>query len=252
MAARRAREPRSRADRNGGLAGQAGLVIARHFITMDAIRVADTDALAAVPKLPGANAPKIAAHIPAMGEVIDKLTSAGVNMSEPITEDAASGPLAGRVIVVTRGMNGALAGRNRNDVKELIASRTRQPHPSLTCSSGTSPPPRPGANTWATSRIFRSRTGSSSISRPSWTASAARSSAGPCPPHAHQPGRRRTADGSQTTRCRLDGAVFHSDHGTQYGSGSSPASATNSGSHGRWARSAPAPTAQPAKASAPP
>ncbi|MET8276212.1 hypothetical protein [Streptomyces sp. NPDC005096] len=51
MAARRAREPRSRADRNGGFADQAGLVIARHFITMDAIRAADTDALAAVPKL---------------------------------------------------------------------------------------------------------------------------------------------------------------------------------------------------------
>jgi DNA ligase (NAD+) len=95
-------------------------VIARHFITMDAIRAADTDALAAVPKLPGANAPKIAAHIPAMGEVIDKMTSARVNMSEPVTEDAASGPLAGQVIVVTGGMNGALAGRNRNDVKELI------------------------------------------------------------------------------------------------------------------------------------
>jgi DNA ligase (NAD+) len=95
-------------------------VLARHFITMDAIRAADTDALAAVPKLPGANAPKIAAHIAAMGEVIDKMTSAGVNMSEPVTEDAASGPLAGQVIVVTGGMNGALAGRNRNDVKELI------------------------------------------------------------------------------------------------------------------------------------
>ncbi|MEU8835449.1 integrase core domain-containing protein [Streptomyces sp900116325] len=48
--------------------------------------------------------------------------------------------------------------------------------------------------------MFRSRTGSSSISQPSWTASAARSSAGPCPPHAHQPGRRRTADGSHDPR----------------------------------------------------
>ncbi|MFF0290778.1 BRCT domain-containing protein [Streptomyces sp. NPDC005262] len=55
-----------------------------------------------------------------MGEVIDKMTSAGVNMSEPVTEDAASGPPAGQVVVVTGGMNGALAGRNRNDVKELI------------------------------------------------------------------------------------------------------------------------------------
>ncbi|WP_431968711.1 hypothetical protein [Actinacidiphila sp. bgisy160] len=56
---------------------------------MDAIRTADTDALAAVPRLPGANAPRIAAHIAAMGEVIDKMTSAGVSKSEPVRRRAA-------------------------------------------------------------------------------------------------------------------------------------------------------------------
>jgi DNA ligase (NAD+) len=94
--------------------------IARHFVTMDKIRAADADALAAVPKLPGANAAKIAAHIAAMGKVIDKLTAAGVNMTEPVTEGATSGPLTGQVVVVTGGMSGALAGCTRNDVKELI------------------------------------------------------------------------------------------------------------------------------------
>ncbi|GLF98038.1 NAD-dependent DNA ligase LigA [Streptomyces yaizuensis] len=95
--------------------------IARHFRTMDAIRAADVDALAAVPKLPAANAPKIAAHIAAMGEVIDKLAAAGVNMREPVTEDAATGPLTGQIVVVTGGMREALAKfTNRNAMRELI------------------------------------------------------------------------------------------------------------------------------------
>ncbi len=94
--------------------------IARHFRTMDAIRAADTDALSAVPKLPPANAPRIAAHIAAMAPVIDKLTAAGLSMTEPETDTPDGGPLTGHVVVVTGGMSGALAGRNRNDVKEMI------------------------------------------------------------------------------------------------------------------------------------
>ncbi|WP_432156057.1 NAD-dependent DNA ligase LigA [Streptomyces sp. bgisy153] len=94
--------------------------IARHFGTMDKIRAADAEALAAVPKLPGANAPKIAAHIAAMAPVIDKLVEAGVNMREPVVEAAGNGPLTGQVVVVTGGMNAALHGLNRNAVKELI------------------------------------------------------------------------------------------------------------------------------------
>ncbi|MEU0990028.1 NAD-dependent DNA ligase LigA [Streptomyces sp. NPDC005953] len=101
--------------------------IARHFDTMDAIRAADADALSAVPKLPGANAPKIAAHIAAMGPVIDKLVAAGVNMTEPggpteteVAVEATELPLSGQVVVVTGGMNGPLAGRNRTEMNELI------------------------------------------------------------------------------------------------------------------------------------
>ncbi|WP_184789003.1 NAD-dependent DNA ligase LigA [Phytomonospora endophytica] len=94
--------------------------IARYFGTMDAIRAADADALARVPKLPAANAPKIAEHIAAAGPVIEKLAAAGVNMVEPVAEGAADGPLNGEVVVVTGGMNGPLAGRNRNDMRALI------------------------------------------------------------------------------------------------------------------------------------
>ncbi|MEV4947013.1 NAD-dependent DNA ligase LigA [Streptomyces sp. NPDC053755] len=99
--------------------------IARHFVTMDAIRAADPEALARVPKLPGANAPKIAAHIAAMGPVIDKLVAAGVNMTEPVAPSegataASAAPLHGEVVVITGGMNGPLAGRNRTQLNELV------------------------------------------------------------------------------------------------------------------------------------
>ncbi|MFI8519944.1 NAD-dependent DNA ligase LigA [Streptomyces sp. NPDC085481] len=97
--------------------------IARHFGTMDAVRAADAEELGQVNKLPGANAPKIAAHIAAMGPVIDKLVAAGVNMTEPVAEAAsvAGGkPLDGAVVVVTGGMNGPLAGRNRTQMNELV------------------------------------------------------------------------------------------------------------------------------------
>ncbi|MET8964979.1 NAD-dependent DNA ligase LigA [Streptomyces sp. NPDC004074] len=96
--------------------------IARHFGTMGAIRAATPDELAEVNKLPGANAPKIAAHIAALGPVIDKLAKAGVNMVEPSVGDTETGsrPLTGEAVVVTGGMHGPLAGRNRNEMNELI------------------------------------------------------------------------------------------------------------------------------------
>ncbi|MFE7485128.1 NAD-dependent DNA ligase LigA [Streptomyces sp. NPDC057552] len=96
--------------------------IARHFGSMSKIQAADAAALAEVNKLPGANAPKIAAHIYAMGPVIDKLVKAGVNMVEPSAGSDTSGskPLSGEVVVVTGGMHGPLAGRNRNQMNELI------------------------------------------------------------------------------------------------------------------------------------
>jgi DNA ligase (NAD+) len=97
--------------------------IARYFGTMDAIRAADADALAAVPKLPGANAPKIAAHIAALGPVIDKLVTAGVNMIEPSLPAAPEGgPLVGEVVVITGGMHGPLTGRNRTEMNDLVTS----------------------------------------------------------------------------------------------------------------------------------
>ncbi|MFF9785653.1 NAD-dependent DNA ligase LigA [Streptomyces nigrescens] len=107
--------------------------IARHFGTMDAIRTADVEALAAVNKLAPAHAPKIAAHLAVMGPVIDKLVEAGVNMTEPSApaSASASGPLSGEVVVVTGGMVGALAGRKRNEMNDLIEDAGGSPSGSV-------------------------------------------------------------------------------------------------------------------------
>ncbi|MGW1007506.1 NAD-dependent DNA ligase LigA [Streptomyces sp. NPDC001118] len=107
--------------------------IAAHFKTMDAIRAADVEALAAVNKLAPANAPKVAAHLAALGPVIDKLAEAGVNMTEPEEPAKATGPgpLTGAFVVVTGGMTGALAGRNRNEMNDLIKAAGGEPSGSV-------------------------------------------------------------------------------------------------------------------------
>ncbi|WP_329020410.1 NAD-dependent DNA ligase LigA [Streptomyces sp. NBC_01601] len=106
--------------------------IARHFSTMDAIRAADVEALATVNKLAPANAPKVAAHLAALGPVIDKLAQAGVNMTEPEEPaKATSGPLTDAFVVVTGGMTGALAGRNRNEMNDLIKAAGGEPSASV-------------------------------------------------------------------------------------------------------------------------
>src|SRR2546430_10061956 len=82
-------------------------------------------------------APVIAGEIAELAPVIDKLIAAGVNMTEPggpttarsrpgeaghggSGAPGAEGPLAGRTVVVTGSMTGALAELSRNAMNELI------------------------------------------------------------------------------------------------------------------------------------
>ncbi|MGW9211984.1 NAD-dependent DNA ligase LigA [Embleya sp. NPDC055664] len=117
--------------------------IARHFGTMDAIRAADVEAMAQVEGIGPGKAAVIVAELAELGDVIDKLVAAGVNMSEPgVVPDAGvgagvisgvggeagpepgdaggAGPLAGMAVVVTGAMTGALAALSRNEMNELI------------------------------------------------------------------------------------------------------------------------------------
>ncbi|WP_416981766.1 NAD-dependent DNA ligase LigA [Streptomyces sp. T028] len=113
--------------------------IARHFATMDALRAADAEAIQRVEGIGTEKAPSIVAELVELGPLIDKLTAAGVNMTEPgatppsaeaaVEGDAdaagpapqpAAGPLAGMAVVVTGAMTGPLEKLSRNEMNELV------------------------------------------------------------------------------------------------------------------------------------
>ncbi|MGW4823983.1 NAD-dependent DNA ligase LigA [Streptomyces sp. NPDC004227] len=107
--------------------------IARHFATMDNIRAADADALQEVEGIGAEKAASIVAELTELAPLIDKLATAGVNMTElgttpPSTADAdtgtvgapASGPLTGMTVVATGTMTGPLEQLSRNQMNELI------------------------------------------------------------------------------------------------------------------------------------
>ena len=110
--------------------------IARHFATMDNIRAADAEAMQRVDGIGTEKAPSIVAELIELAPLIDKLTAAGVNMTEPGAtppvaagaegddggEDTepAGGPLAGMTVVVTGAMAGVLNALSRNQMNELI------------------------------------------------------------------------------------------------------------------------------------
>ncbi|NEA58716.1 NAD-dependent DNA ligase LigA [Streptomyces sp. SID13666] len=113
--------------------------IARHFGTMEAIRAADAAALEAVAGIGAEKARVVVAQIAELAPLIDKLTAAGVNMTEPGVparmpgdgdadgaaepqEAVPAGPLADLTVVVTGSMTGALAELSRTAMNELIES----------------------------------------------------------------------------------------------------------------------------------
>lgn len=111
--------------------------IARYFATMDHIRAADAEAMQRVEGIGTEKAPSIVAELAELAPLIDKLTAAGVNMTEPgatppVTGDdtdadtgaqgaePAGGPLTGMAVVVTGAMTGPLEKLSRNQMNELI------------------------------------------------------------------------------------------------------------------------------------
>ena len=105
--------------------------IARHFGTMDAIRSATAEDFEAVDGIGSEKAPWIVAEVADLGETIDKMVAAGVNMTEPTAAGTTGGEagadsapaglaLAGLTVVVTGAMTGPLAALSRNEMNELI------------------------------------------------------------------------------------------------------------------------------------
>ncbi|WP_067477500.1 NAD-dependent DNA ligase LigA [Actinomadura hibisca] len=132
--------------------------IARHFATMDEIRAADAEAFQEVDGIGPEKAPVLVVELVELAPLIDKLVTAGVNMTEPgaitpaeraarqaaAAEEAAAAaeaagedpaeaaeqaaaaaavgdlPLSGMSVVVTGSMTGPLADLSRNEMNELI------------------------------------------------------------------------------------------------------------------------------------
>ncbi|MFC4121921.1 NAD-dependent DNA ligase LigA [Nonomuraea zeae] len=106
--------------------------IARHFGSMDAIRMADAEAIQVVEGIGPEKAPVVVTELIELANLIDKLVSAGVTMTEPgwtpPAEPGTTGkdsggselPLAGMSVVVTGAMSGALEALTRNQMNELI------------------------------------------------------------------------------------------------------------------------------------
>ncbi|WP_327321555.1 NAD-dependent DNA ligase LigA [Streptomyces sp. NBC_01210] len=122
--------------------------ISRHFATMEHIRAADAEALQQVEGIGVEKAKVVVAELAELAPLIDRLTAAGVNMTEPgatppadadADADAAdaadaeggeaggqaapaadAGPLDGMTVVVTGAMTGALEKLSRNQMNELI------------------------------------------------------------------------------------------------------------------------------------
>ncbi|WP_328404405.1 NAD-dependent DNA ligase LigA [Streptomyces sp. NBC_00390] len=117
--------------------------IARHFATMEHVRAADVEALQQVDGIGAEKARTVVAELAELAPLIDRLTAAGVNMSEPgatppvagpaadgedgkegtgqgVEQSRTTGPLDGMTVVVTGAMTGALEKLSRNQMNELI------------------------------------------------------------------------------------------------------------------------------------
>lgn len=93
-----------------------GRRLAAHFRTLDALRAATVDDLAAVDGVGPERAATIRAGLTAMSDVIDRLVAAGVTTALAETGDAGTGPLSGKTVVVS----GSVPGLTRTEANEWV------------------------------------------------------------------------------------------------------------------------------------
>jgi DNA ligase (NAD+) len=95
----------------------AAQLLARHFGSMERVMEASADEIAQVRGIGGTIASAVTAYFanPTTRRLVSKLTSLGVNFSEP-RQAAASGALSGRTIVIT----GTLPTLSRTEATELV------------------------------------------------------------------------------------------------------------------------------------
>lgn len=94
--------------------------MAHHFHSMEAIVTADAEALTGVDGIGAKKAEQIARQLPRVAKTVTKLSAAGVNLVADAPAGLATGPLGGKVVVVTGTMTGPLAAYDRVAMNLLI------------------------------------------------------------------------------------------------------------------------------------
>lgn len=111
--------------------------LAAHFGTLEAFATASTDQLANVEMIADKKAELIRAELDALAPAIAKLTGL-ITPAEQAPAEATGvegAPLAGQKVVVTGSMSGALAGKSRTEVQDLIAALGGTPSGSVSKST---------------------------------------------------------------------------------------------------------------------
>ena len=111
--------------------------LAAHFGTLEAFATASTDQLANVEMIGDKKAELIRAELDALAPVIAKL-AAVIAPAEQAPAEASGvegAPLAGQKVVVTGSMSGALEGKSRTEVQDLIAALGGTPSGSVSKST---------------------------------------------------------------------------------------------------------------------
>jgi DNA ligase (NAD+) len=97
--------------------------LATSFGTMRALRDASADRLQAVEAVGPERAARIVSEIALLKDDFDYLEAHDIGQSEPVSVASnGGGPLTGQTWVVTGSMTGALSGKSRNEVHELLES----------------------------------------------------------------------------------------------------------------------------------
>ncbi|MFJ9378923.1 NAD-dependent DNA ligase LigA [Streptomyces sp. NPDC101455] len=94
--------------------------LAAHFRSMDAFVAADAMSLTAVEGIGPKKAEQIARQLPRVAQLVKKLAAAGVNLRADLPSGPATGPLVGKVVVVSGAMTGPLATYDRAAMNQLI------------------------------------------------------------------------------------------------------------------------------------
>lgn len=98
-----------------------GRRLARHFVTLDAIRAADERAFQQVEAVGPEKAKLFVEGFQNLSDVLDRLVAEGISTTAETAPGGTQRPLDGQRVVVTGSMVGtALAGLNRTQVQELI------------------------------------------------------------------------------------------------------------------------------------